>query len=317
MKYVDQAIKQLPELPDWQRRVRIDHIYTRDMLDWCRVSEVKTLGAVIASGEGRIFCSTERLGPCPDFYELERATNAWMPEGDYGVRVEFEYSTKFVASDTLKGYLRRGETVSIIAEHVRTRGDIVVFAPLVMGSPWLASDGRKLDFAPEWLAKDFYENYIEDVDEFARVVVTPEPDSPAPMEHISEQAFKYCLAMILGDAVRGDWGGENSDFYSAHVRIKGNRTNGAFLLKGPARFAPMDLNHLGKNNDQIYRLSQEPAGLLVVQHCHDILPPVRGTLRAFAVQPSNPRRYCLIDGRDSLRLLRAYGLYDLALEMSR
>lgn len=205
MKYVDQAIKELPELPDWQRRVRIDHIYTRDMLDWCRVSEVKTLGAVIASGEGRIVCSTERLGPCPDFYELERATNAWMPEGDYGVRVEFEYSTKFVASDTLKGYLRRGETVSIIAEHVRTRGDIVVFAPLVMGSPWLASDGRKLDFAPEWLAKDFYENYIEDVDEFARVVGTPEPDSPAPMEHISEQAFKYCLAMILGDAVRGDW----------------------------------------------------------------------------------------------------------------
>jgi hypothetical protein len=74
MKHVDQAIKELPELPDWQRRVRIDHIYTRVMLDWCRVNEVKTLGAVIASGEGRIFCSTERLGPCPDFYELERAT---------------------------------------------------------------------------------------------------------------------------------------------------------------------------------------------------------------------------------------------------
>jgi len=27
----------------------------------------------------------------------------------------------------------------------------------------------------------------------------------------------------------------------------------AFLLKGPARFAPMGLNHLGKNNDQIVR----------------------------------------------------------------
>jgi len=27
----------------------------------------------------------------------------------------------------------------------------------------------------------------------------------------------------------------------------------AFLLKGPARFVPMGLNHLGKNNDQIVR----------------------------------------------------------------
>jgi hypothetical protein len=137
------------------------------------------------------------------------------------------------------------------------------------------------------------------------------------MERVTEAAFKLCVATILGDATRGDWGGEISDFYSAHLRIKGNRTNAAFLLKGPARFEPMGLNHLGKNNDQIYRLSQEPAGLLVVQHCHDILPPVRATLRAFAVQPSNPRRYCLIDGRDSLRLLQAYGLYERALEMSR
>jgi hypothetical protein len=63
-----------------------------------------------------------------------------------------------------------------------------------MGSPWLASDGRKLDFAPEWLSKDFYENHIEDIDEFASVVGTPEPDSPAPMERISERAFKQIYA---------------------------------------------------------------------------------------------------------------------------
>jgi hypothetical protein len=87
----------------------------------------------------------------------------------------------------------------------------------------------------------------------------------------------------------------------------------AFLLKGPAHFAPMGLNHLGRNNDQIYRLSSEPAEILIVQHSHEILQPVRATIRTFAVQPSRPRRYCLIDGRDSLRLLLAYNLYDEAL----
>ena len=78
----------------------------------------------------------------------------------------------------------------------------------------------------------------------------------------------------------------------------------------------MSLNHLGKNNDQIVRLAHEPADVLFVQHCHDILPSVRETLRAFAVQPNRPRRYCLIDGRDSLRLLNAYGLFERAVELS-
>jgi hypothetical protein len=75
----------------------------------------------------------------------------------------------------------------------------------------------------------------------------------------------------------------------------------------------MKLTHLGKNNDQIFRLSQEPAKVLIVQHSHDITPAVRATLRAFAVQPGNPRRYCFIDGRDTLWLLSAYGLLDYAM----
>ena len=78
----------------------------------------------------------------------------------------------------------------------------------------------------------------------------------------------------------------------------------------------MGLNHLGKNNDQIVRLSREPADILIVQHSHDILPPVRETLRALAVQPSRPLRYCLMDGRDSLRLLQAYNLYDWAVDLT-
>jgi hypothetical protein len=137
------------------------------------------------------------------------------------------------------------------------------------------------------------------------------------MRVVSEAALKACLAEILGDAAAKDWGGESSDYYSAHIRLSGRRLTSAFLLKGPARFEPMNLKHLGKNNDQIVRLSDEPADVLFVQHCHDILPAVRKTLRAFAVQPFLPRRYCLIDGRDSLKLLRAYGLYDKAVALSK
>jgi hypothetical protein len=106
------------------------------------------------------------------------------------------------------------------------------------------------------------------------------------MRQITGSAFKTCLAEILGDTTRADWGGEMSDHFAAHLHLCGKRTTAAFVLKGPGNgFSPMTLRNLGKNSDQIYRLAQEPAQLLVVQHCHDITAAVRETLRAFAVQP--------------------------------
>ena len=106
------------------------------------------------------------------------------------------------------------------------------------------------------------------------------------------------------------------DELAAHITLNNRRTTAAFLLKGPSHFSPMKLNHLGKNNDQIVRLAKEPAQVLFVQHCHEVTPAVRETLRAFAVQPGNPRRFCIIDGKDSIRLLKAYGLLDKAKELS-
>ena len=68
----------------------------------------------------------------------------------------------------------------------------------------------------------------------------------------------------------------------------------------------MQPTHLGKNADQIFRLSASPANLLIVQHSHDIGEAVRATLRAFSVMPHMQRHYCFIDGRDTYRLLKAY-----------
>jgi hypothetical protein len=89
--------------------------------------------------------------------------------------------------------------------------------------------------------------------------------------------------------------------------LGGKRLTAAFLLKGPANFREMTPDMLGRRADQIYRLAQTPANLLVVQHCHQIGEAVRATLRAFAVAPHDPRRYCLMDGHDTYRLLKACG----------
>ena len=79
----------------------------------------------------------------------------------------------------------------------------------------------------------------------------------------------------------------------------------------------MTVKHLGKNGDQIVRLAKEPVDILFVQHCHDITTAVIETLKVFATNPSNPRHYCLVDGRESLRLLDAYDLKQWAVEESK
>lgn len=319
MKVIDKVIKDLPDLPDWQKKVRIDNIYTEAFLVWCSSIGIKPLGEIIATKQGRMFCSTEKIAPCKEVYDKQRVVSLWVPQGNCKEKVEFHYSTSHISSDTLKSRLHSGDCpISIIAELTNYNKNIAVFDPIIMGSPWLAPAGDiEPNFDIIWYGNSFFENFIEDFDEFSKVKDHSIPKNVEPMRNISEAAFKACLAVLLGDVAPKDWSGETSDYFTAHLHLKGSRKTAAFLLKGPARFEPMKLNHLGKNNDQIVRLSHEPAQVLFVQHCHDISSPVRETLRAFAVQPSNPLRYCLIDGRDSLRLLKAYDLYEKALSLSR
>ena len=317
MCLVDELISRLPLLPDWQREVRIDHIYKDVFLDFCKIHGFKTLGEILALQKSRIICSTEMLAPCENIYDVDRAISLWLPKGESQYKVEFHYSTGLITSDTLRGRLYQGDEISIVAELHNVRENVLIFYPIIMGFPWLRSNDPEWQSKIMWWNLDFFENFIEDFDEFSKILGCNKPNDLEPMRYISERAFKRALAVILGDSISKDWGGETSDHFTSHLHLKGRRVTAAFLLKGKAKFTPMGLNHLGKNNDQIVRLSQEPANVLIVQHCHEILPPVRSTLRAFAVQPSGARRYCLIDGRDSLWLLQAYGLYESTLSWSQ
>jgi hypothetical protein len=319
MRRVDELIALLPPLPEGLHRVRVNHIYTRELLRFCQADAVPALGEVLAElpdVQGYLFCSTERLEPSQHLSEVERAVSRIELPGNNDVRVELHYSTAHITSDTTRIELRDGGLISIVAELREFEDGILICHPLVMGGPWLEAVEAELFQGVEFWSYSYFENFVEDIDEFARVADTPSPTDFEVMRNISEVGFKQCLAEILGDEARRDWGGETSDHFSAHIHLGGKRTTAAFLLKGPSRFAPMGMNHLGKNNDQIYRLAQEPADLLVVQHCHEILPPVRATLRAFAVQPGSRRRYCLIDGRDSLRLLLAFDKLERAVDLS-
>jgi CubicO group peptidase (beta-lactamase class C family) len=77
------------------------------------------------------------------------------------------------------------------------------------------------------------------------------------------------------------------------------------IERGPARFKRLTLAHAGKNGDQLVRAFNEPVDLVILQHCHAVTPAVREVMGALAVRLG--RRYCVIDGADTMRLLKAVG----------
>ena len=231
------------------------------------------------------------------------------------LEVELHLSTDKIRADTLKTCLSDGGDFAIIAEFYRKEGSRLIFHPLIIGTPHI-HDTQTGDLT--WVRySDFYHVHLEDFKEFSKVKDRELPDSFEEMKSVKERVFKSCLGKILKESTTKDWGGETSDFFTSHLHINGDRVKAAFLLKGPANFTPMTIKHLGRNGDQIVRLTKEPAEILFVQHCHDITTAVIETLKVFATQPSNPRHYCLVDGRESLRLLDAYGLKDWAVEESK
>ncbi|MEH2036393.1 hypothetical protein [Nostoc sp.] len=315
IEIINQQIVSIPlQTPDWRKEVLIDQVYSRITLDFCRVNEIKTLQQLLIDECGQLFCSIVNILPCETIYNSNRAILECKSIEDIDYKVEFHISSNKVRSETLKSGLHRGGEFAIVAQYHTREGNTLIFHPLLIGYPYLADSETGELLWKEYT--NFYQLHLEDFQEFEIVKKYPLPDSTEEMRHISERTFKKCLGKILAESTPKDWGGESSDFFTSHLHVREVRLSAAFILKGPAKYSPMTLSHLGKNSDQIVRLSKEPVDVLIVQHCYTILPVVIETLKVFATQPSNPRHYCVIDGRESLRMLKAFNLIDWAIKES-
>jgi hypothetical protein len=138
-------------------------------------------------------------------------------------RVVIEFSSRHVRSDTLRSTLSEGGTHSVIAKYHTRRDNTLVFHPLVIGFPWLAHSDEHIASMAMWHCREFFENFVEDFDEFDKVASVPRPAMWEEMRSISENAFRACLTTILGDTPSKDWGGETSDHFTASLHLKGRR----------------------------------------------------------------------------------------------
>lgn len=303
---------------DHMERLRNTHFLVDLALTVCEKNNVKSLSEVIQNpAVGQYFCSTEEISPIgSDVYEPNKnvSGNIIFPF-DSTVSVEIQFHTNNIVADTGKLELSDSpHPLAVIGQVYKVDSNKLVVRPLIMGAPsYDHPKNSSLDDIYDelvWSGWDAYELSPEDVDEFTLLKESTNPEKGEWMEYMKstpEREIKTKLADILGVSAGKDWPGELHDLYSSSVHIDGKDYTAAFLLKGPARFEEMKITHLGKNGDQIYRLAQSPASILFVQHSHDISEPVRSTLKRFAVTPSNPRHFCLIDGRATYKLLKAYG----------
>jgi len=152
-----------------------------------------------------------------------------------------------------------------------------------------------------------YPDYIDSFDRLQNAPRANVGDVKA-LQAISEAEIKDAIAEIIGEPfVPADWGGEVSDLQTNRLIVGGAPQSAAFILKGPALKGEMHPKNMGKRGDQLVRAFGEPADLIVIQHCNKIANTVVKMAEALAIDPRNPKRFCILDGADTARLLKAYG----------
>ena len=181
--------------------------------------------------------------------------------------------------------------------------------PILIGFPYFATgadnDSRFTPRDSEMRCNEIEEFGLHDLP-----ILTVGQRELLALFQMSEKEIKIAFGAILGlSSVPADWSGENSDLV-ADLTIHGSRARAAFALKGPGgKPKPWTLHPsgMGKNGDQAIPLFSEYADVMVVQHCSDIASSVRHLMDALAT--NHRKRFMIIDGRDTVRILSAARMF--------
>jgi hypothetical protein len=200
----------------------------------------------------------------------------------------------------------RGNRRMFVAGRFEVRNGVLEVEPYIIGDLVREMSGLKVNWTmgvriyPEMI-DSFSKMGAQSVatkGELEQLLATPEDD------------VKHAVAAIIGEPyVPKDWGGEKSDLQTAQLRLDGAPVSAALIFKGPSIKGEMHPANMGKRGDQLIRAFDEPADLILVQHCNKIANSVVRMAEALAANPARPRRYCILDGNDTVRLLKAYGMF--------
>ncbi|MCU1302007.1 MAG: hypothetical protein JWQ87_2291 [Candidatus Sulfotelmatobacter sp.] len=317
------TIAAIGEIDDPLRKTALLVALKDSLEQWLHQNNPPTLGQLLIQGSLRpnalfthysnYFCkgsgqATEALRKGkPIISQLEAYSK--LDEYRPGQRVTFRFHHEHLTSNSAWTELTGQRRLLILGAATSITDQTIDAIPWVIAHPLPGLFEKPSPVGSHWATR--LEVFIDVIDNFARVRNIEPPSGKRDLDvlrAIPEEEIKKAFAEIIGEpTIPKDWGGERSDLFTTWVKLDGKRISTAFAFKGPAQFHPMTAADLGKNGDQIDRLFSEPADLLILQHCHEITPPVRGMMRAYAQQMGKPRLFCLINGYDTIRILQAYG----------
>jgi hypothetical protein len=314
-KLVNQELSQHDPTDEWLHGVAMPTVLTRELAAALTQTGVPELGRehlhgtlaedqVVGAQQGFYFRRKQRLrrANASQVYFYERLST------DPSIEVHGMFNPEHCVG-TSGGLLLSGKRHVYVLGHVTAlTSERISLRPILVGRRFygLASPTTPPDRLPVEVKRRVFPAQVQ---QFSKIADQKGPSRREleALRAIPERQVKEWLAEIIGEGrIPKDWGGEQSDLYTSRLAVDGEPVAAAFLLKGPAQFRTMTVKTLGENGDQIERLYQEPADLLVVQHCHEITPQVISMMETYAWDARRPRRYMVIDGYDTLRLLRAY-----------
>jgi hypothetical protein len=154
------------------------------------------------------------------------------------------------------------------------------------------------------------EVFIDDIDSF-KAVKKIKSSAIAGYIPINEKQFKLGIQKLLGEHGKfTDWGGEKGDLLTSRLYFGGKRITAAFAFKGRGLSGILTPARMGKNGDQIQRLFESAAQIFLLQYWGSIHERVREQIQGWATLTSLSRGekilFCLIDGGDTARLIKAY-----------
>jgi len=233
-----------------------------------------------------------------------------LDEYEDGLQLRVEIHPHDLTTASSAGSLSGRKNLFLLGRITAVEPKTVIAKAYTVGSIYHDLIRRPADRAvwPRW--ENGMEVFMEEIENFekTRRMRIAFREDIAAMENIPEATIKAAFAEIIGEPfVPKDWGGEQSDLFTSHVRLDGRQMRTAFIFKGPSKYKPLTPADLGKNGDQIVRAFGEPADLVVLQHCHQVTSAVISIMRAFAGRIGNLKQFCVIDGAETARLLRAYG----------
>jgi hypothetical protein len=281
--------------------------------EWVKQSDVRSFEELHIQGKlqsGSVFCLESKMRSHGlSVRDAEKSDGMVILSRDlkeFGdhrhLRVKFHQNG--LTTDSARGFLMGQPRVFMVA-HVHSIDEKeIVCSPLVIGD--LSIEDSNSMFSQRYTdglkvrPSDF--DAFKDVNFMSKVSAT----ELSLLKNVSEHEVKMTFADMIGELhVPKDWGGEYCDLYSSQAVLNGELVTCAFALKGPAKFSPMDMTHCGKRGDQIVRLFDTGADVMVLQHCHVVNPAVRKTMEAFSL--GRNKRFCIIDGYETVKILRHAG----------